>query len=486
MKRLLLTSASILTLFFLNAQNMVQQITFNELSNWNHSHLKGNNTVETYNDLWGYAANGHEYAIIGSLDSIYFIEVTDPKNPVVRSAFAGRYNHCLHREFKTYKHYCYAVADEGNSSLQIFDLQYLPDSVHKVYDQDSLSETTHNLWVDTASNRLYLCSNIKRNQTFCPMQVLSLANPEAPTHIGPSADFGAGDFYTVHDVHVRGDTAYCSCGGDGLFIYNFHNPMHGILITSLLPSEYPLSGYNHSNWITANGKTMIFTDETGGRPIKSYDISPILAPAAPNSDLNPLSLFGQDMQYGSTAHNPYIVGNNLVYMSYYQDGVLLYDISNPANPQKIAQFDTYLRKDSIADTAQRYHGFMGCWGLYPFLPSGNIIALDMAFGLYVIRLDTQIVNGIEANKNGILPAINVYPNPAHDVLHIAVSTEKTADYNFELADIKGDILWVGNKTIPAGKSSFDIPLAKDKFTAGTYFLKTQQGGYFETAKVEVE
>ncbi|MDQ3072185.1 MAG: hypothetical protein M3Q97_02815, partial [Bacteroidota bacterium] len=107
-------------------------------------------TRQYFNEIWGWAGqDGREYAIIGSLDSTFFIEVTDPKNPVVRAAFAGAYNACQNRDYQTYKHYCYAVADQAyTSTLQIFDMQYLPDSVVKVYDSQELLIRAHDVFIE--------------------------------------------------------------------------------------------------------------------------------------------------------------------------------------------------------------------------------------------------------------------------------------------------------------------------------------------------
>src|SRR5580704_6671924 len=98
MKRLLY-----LILFFLPvlANGQLTQLALTKLGNWN-GRNPTRNIQQHYSDVWGWAApDGREYAIFGALDSIYFIEVTDPANPIVRAKKAGRYNNNAHREFKT-------------------------------------------------------------------------------------------------------------------------------------------------------------------------------------------------------------------------------------------------------------------------------------------------------------------------------------------------------------------------------------------------
>src|SRR5687767_8056270 len=100
MKKLLLGAlllASAVTTQAQNAQNM--QL----LSTW--QTLPGRN----YNDIWGYAANGREYAIVGSSWGTHFIDVTNPTTPVEVEAFAGSYQfpngNISWRDYKTYGHY---------------------------------------------------------------------------------------------------------------------------------------------------------------------------------------------------------------------------------------------------------------------------------------------------------------------------------------------------------------------------------------------
>ena len=44
-------------------------------------------------------------------------------------------------------------------------------------------------------------------------------------------------------------------------------------------------------------------------------------------------------------------------------GLEYLDISNPMNPTQIWQYDTYLPNN--------HSSYRGCWGVYPYLPSGN-------------------------------------------------------------------------------------------------------------------
>ena len=56
--------------------------------------------------------------------------------------------------------YLYVVCDEGSSStLQIIDVSNLPNSVNTVYDSNQLFTKSHNIFIDTATAKLYACAS---------------------------------------------------------------------------------------------------------------------------------------------------------------------------------------------------------------------------------------------------------------------------------------------------------------------------------------
>jgi hypothetical protein len=74
-------------------------------------------------------------------------------------------------------------------------------------------------------------------------------------------------------------------------------------------------------------------------------------------------------------HNTHVIGNYLV-TSYYTDGVTIVDASDPYNLIEVAYFDTSPQYEG--------DGYNGCWGAYPYLPSGLILATDRQNGLHVL------------------------------------------------------------------------------------------------------
>ena len=126
--------------------------------------------------------------------------------------------------------------------------------------------------------------------------------------------------------------------------------------------------YNHSGWLNNSGSTYIFADENHGYEMKICDVT------NPNEIIiNTTFLSGVDSN--SMAHN-LIIKDNYVYVSHYHDGLWVWDISNPSNPVVVGNFDTYLPED--------HDSYRGAWGVYPLLPSGNILVSDMQSGLFVL------------------------------------------------------------------------------------------------------
>ncbi|MEM7040821.1 MAG: choice-of-anchor B family protein, partial [Bacteroidota bacterium] len=233
---------------------------------------------------------------------------------------------------------------------------------------------THNIFIDTQAGRLYAAGSDAQNNGVI---ILDLATNPANPPLLARVDLGQ---YT-HDIYVRSDTGYMSNAYSGLRIVDFTNPTNPALIGQL--STYPQQGYNHSSWLTPDGNHLVMADETHNRSLKMVDVSNL-------GNLSVSSLFRSALlgpqDTASIPHNPFIAGKYAV-VSYYHDGVQIFDISNPAAPQRVAWYDTHTNHTN-------YNGFDGCWGVYPFLPSGTIIASDIENGLFCLRANFPFPNDL--------------------------------------------------------------------------------------------
>ncbi|MEM6342436.1 MAG: choice-of-anchor B family protein [Bacteroidota bacterium] len=368
-----------------------------------------------YNEIWGWydSTNQREYAIIGSSLGTHFFDITDESNVQQVDYVAGKADQMIHRDYKNKGHYLYAVADEFESSLQIFDMSTLPDSVSLVYDSDTLFQISHNVWVE--GDRLYVCIpgqwGFNRTAGF---GVYDISDPVNPIEIALYNEYG-----NIHDIYSRNDTVFLNAE-TSLYVLDMKDPLAPVTIANMV--SYPFQGYNHSGWASEDGRYYVMADETWGMPLKLLDFNDYSDPVIrsymfPSMDFN-------NRDTNAIAHNPIIKGD-FVYSSYYYNGVYIFDISDPQFPQVAGFYDTY-----PAPNDQEYKG---AWGVYPFLPSGRILASDMQTGLYVFGYTGPFQTSVEPEYS---LSLNAYPNPMDDQLYLE-SPEPIANWELHLFDELG-------------------------------------------------
>lgn len=313
----------------------------------------------SYSDIWGYAAGGREYAIMGTLNGTSIVDVTGPEQPVEVAFIAGAQSPW--RDIKTYSHYAYVVHDANQDQfarpgMQIIDLANLPAGATLVntYRATLGPGTAHNLFIE--NHFAYLAGS----QTAGGANILDLSDPVNPIEIG------RWDANYWHDIVVKNDTIYASAGSLRAIEIVDGRDKRNLRLIARLP--YP-GQYTHNAWITDDNRYLSVTDESHGQPVYFWDVSD---PA--NANL----LATYTAAENAVAHNTHIHGNYAI-ISYYFDGLKIVDISQRAAPTEVGHYDTFPE-----DNFQRGSGFDGAWGAYPFLPSGNILVSDIDHGLFII------------------------------------------------------------------------------------------------------
>lgn len=427
------------------------------LDNWSNDTLVTSSSLVRYSGCWGFSADNHEYAIIGSTEGTHFFELT-AENKIRNVGFIeGKYNSAqvIHREFKTYQHFAYSVCDEGNSSLQIIDLQYLPDSVVKVADlQDVNFGKTHTLFIDTTNALLYAClvtpivNGIQSAKI--PMRVYSLADPLNPVLLWEGPD----DIPEVHDCCVRDNIAILNCGQDGLRVYDFSNPTSPIYKNDL--SFYQDQGYNHQGWLSPDGQTYVFADETSGKRIKKCSIDG-------QFNIQIESYFGTNYTNNSVPHN-IMITNEFAYVAYYNEGIRIFDIRN--NPSEIGSYDTY--------PVSSFFNMNGAWGVFINYPSERFIVSDRQYGLFLFDFDRSLF-ATQAIDNFLC-----YPNPTEKGDNIILRSPNDEISNFELRLYSA----TGELIHESAYSQQSYATLQANFSSGIYFLKITYENYLsETIEV---
>ncbi|MBC7693960.1 MAG: choice-of-anchor B family protein [Burkholderiales bacterium] len=433
-----------------------------------------------YSGCWGWfqSAKNKEYAIVGTSKQTYFIDVTNPSLPVIVDSVRAKHTGCTWREIKTYQNYCYMVSDQCQpNSLQIVDMQYLPDSVHVVHDNNTIFEICHTIFID--KDKLY-CGSVKNSAamggSYSTMRVYSLATPSVPVLVRSlEQDVSTSVIDVVHDMFVRNDTIYASCGFKGFQVLKLTATNTFSLMQSF--TSYPYAGYNHSSWQTDDRKTMVFADEVpAGTPAKVINVS----------NLNNITVLDTINSHTlATPHNPYIIGNNWCWISTYQDGLYLYDISTPSNTTIYGYFDTsplYGVNDNFSTSAYR-----GNWGAYPYLPSKIIIACDMQNGIFILKGNNtyESTTGIKENEmTELSTAFSVFPNPANDQLYCIIANQTNKNLQFSITDVLGKT--VMQETLNITNMLYKGNFNTERLSNGCYFVTIKGDNIHETKKILIQ
>jgi choice-of-anchor B domain-containing protein len=312
-------------------------------------------------NCWGWRGpDGTEYGIMGTRDGVAFVNTnTMTVVEVVPGPTGSVCGGIIWRELKSYQNYCYVASEctGTNQGIMIIDMQYLPDSVHYIKSHFTATDIrSHCLSIDTVKGYLYA---VKQN--YSGFRVISLANPANPVEVGSVT---TGD---LHDITAHNDKVYAAEANNKTFsIWNMANKTAGQLIVRI---TIPAGGYVHNIWPSADGSHVATTEETANKTVKWWDIS------------NPanVQLKQQFLGTSNLAHNAHIQGNRL-YLSHYQSGVYVLDISNPDTLIPLTKYDTY--------SAGEGPSFNGCWGVYPHTASGNVYASNIEGQFYIFSQTT--------------------------------------------------------------------------------------------------
>lgn len=465
-----------------------QATAANLLGQWSDSAIIGSaNHNNVYNEVWGYAVNSHEYAIIGTTEGTHFIDVTNPTVPFQAFFVPGkvRGGQIIHRDYHDYRGYLYAAAGEGdNSTLQIIDMRELPDKIIVAYDQKDIFRTAHNIFIDTTTAKLYALAARGDSNGYAPLRTFDIRNPTNPVVLGEYNNFGGIKPSHVHDAYVDNNIAFLNLGNDGMAIVDFTDDTHPQTLSTL--TDYPSRGYNHSGWMSTDCSAYYLADENHGFDLKVLDVTDLCEPEVGKT-------FNAQVENSvSIAHNQ-IVACNYLYVSYYYDGLRIYDISTPTQPVLVRYFDTY----NLPNGTQ----YRGAWGVYPFLPSGNILLSDMQSGLFVFEgmgdncnnqarnnncLQSQICSLTSTEDSPLLNEIKLSPNPIIDYASLIVNLSETLDnLSISLMTINGQTLQNWHyQDLVAGANDFSI-LLPNSLPKGVYLLSLQSEQFQITKKVMV-
>lgn len=277
------------------------------------------------------------------------------------------------------------------------------------------------------------------------MRVIDVSNPANPQEVGayPTPNGAA------TDVHVAGNYAYL-VDFSGMHVVDVSNPAN-----PQQTSFYDNNGSGASG-VYINGNHAYLTDFSF---LNIVDISNPASPQAMGSSFAPL------------ARNVSVSGNH-AYVVADTTGLLIFDISDPANPMQVAGYNT-------GDAAT---------GIFT---SGNLAYVaDKADGLYLIRND--LVTGIEDKENeaGLLQTYLLeqnYPNPFNPETSIRFALPQASDVTLKIYNVAGQLV---NTLVSEHKNAGSHTVAWNgrsskgqQVASGLYFYQITAGEFQQTKQM---
>ncbi len=276
------------------------------------------------------------------------------------------------REVRTSGRYAYITTEAAGAGVQIVNLrpdENNPDSIRYVGTfSTGGNNNQHNIGTDgmgyswQVSPYIYVCGGTV-TQGFGNsggVAIYDVSNPESPVLVGR---YGA---RYVHDVYVRNDTMYCSNinNNQGVDIVSVSNKAQP---SRLKAFTYPNAG-THNIWLSDDSKFIFTTDEISPpgqnifRAHDARDFNTIIINAgtykSPTGGNNPV------------VHNAY-VKTHWAIIAHYTEGVKIVDVTEPYDLVEVGAYDTFT---GSGGSAPQYNG---CWGVYPYYPSGKIVASNI-------------------------------------------------------------------------------------------------------------
>jgi len=273
----------------------------------------------------------------------------------------------------------------------VLDVTGLPDAstveeVARIREPD-LPGGFHNIFIYKHSDgRVYLFSTV--SGPFANVYDLGTVVEDGPEEglvaqvPVPESPEGAGRSRGYHDFYVgyhpdSGTDRFYGGGTGGYYVYDVTDLQNPRLLVTLTG----ISGvrYGHTFTPTPDGRYVIAETEYQYAPLRIFDLKPALDGEVQNIR-QPISAW--------TAHWEHLVHNHevrwpYVFVSGYLDGLQVFEMSDPENPQTVAYYDTYLGPPNT----DRYPMFNGTFGVDVRNADGLIVVSDMSTGFWTFRME---------------------------------------------------------------------------------------------------
>jgi hypothetical protein len=338
----------------------------------------------------------------------FVYDITNPDAPIL----ASHYNPGANQQFLeaiVIGNRGYFGSGTGGGGVHIVDLTnpYSPVLLGIVDVANGNGFTNiHEMVVFRQGNQEFLLENFNSLSTTKVLKIINITNPAAPVFV---RDINPTEAQWVHAFHIRGNRMFTSGWGNGsnrgrTEIYDISNiaTQAPTLLGFIEDTSSTTAGNSmHSSWSSEDGNYLYSCRETsnGNGDLRVYNITNPAVPLLVKS----VGMVALELN-AVTPHNPVVSGNYL-YVAWYQAGLQVFDISNPVDPKRVGQYDTFQPTfvmpaegsssliseepwDMICGTSDLQNAlpttYDGNWAVYPFLGQNKILAGDLTYGLQVL------------------------------------------------------------------------------------------------------
>lgn len=317
---------------------------------------------------WDPAAYTFNVRVVGTIaylirqDGLYIIETADPAHPVElkhwRRTGPG-YSNDVKLVEANGKRYA-IIADYPSDVVDVT----IPADAHLVA---QIPVEAHTLFTETRDGKNYVYFGAYDGTT----PVFDVTNPEAPQRVG-AYDAQAS---IVHDLMIDNGIAYLNAWEGGLHVVDYTNPAQPVVIGKWKQTPTKTS---HSSWaMHVGGRTIALHGE------EAYGAHLDVVDADRTSPTFMTSIGSYKTRDWVSIHNVMAVGTR-AYMSYYQDGIRVLDMADPAHPAPLGYFNTW--DPQAAYTSSRF--FEGAVGIDVDPVRKLVFVADSPRGLLILRDET--------------------------------------------------------------------------------------------------
>ena len=402
-----------------------------------------------YANVWGNVGKTGTFAYVGSYDAngMLIFDITNPDAPILASNYTYKVSNpvcgtnCDNQlEDVEVQNGIGYFASNTVGGIHIVDVSnpYAPKLITRITSAIGGWDGVHTVLVN--GDYLYVPHFLVDPY----MQVWNISNPAAPVLMWT---FLTTDPNSVRASSIFGKTLYTSGWGGHTDIWDVTNiatEPPQLLGTILSGNE------SHSSSVTPDGNYLVGSREldANGGDVRIYNVS---NPAnVSQASLITMPEFGIE---SVSPHNPAVVGN-LLYNSWYDAGLMVFDITNRTNPVLVGSYDTWPGAITLGT-------YDGDWGVYPYLGQNEILVSDQDTGLYI--LDATGVNSTPVLFNYLVnPPPATLPVPLTGAVPAIAGTTSATVYLTGVAPTGGVTVNLSSSgpgttpstvTIPAGHSS---------------------------------